>query len=69
MRQCASTEAECGVLEPGDHPSSPQQGQQIKRVKYMLILPRLTDEPGIRGEMKRCNSFSPTSLFTPTSSS
>ncbi|KAI9537503.1 hypothetical protein NQZ68_023748 [Dissostichus eleginoides] len=26
MRQCASTEAECGVLEPGDHPSSPQQG-------------------------------------------
>uniref|UniRef100_A0A4W6DJD9 Oligodendrocyte transcription factor 4 n=1 Tax=Lates calcarifer TaxID=8187 RepID=A0A4W6DJD9_LATCA len=25
-RQYASTEAECGALEPGDHPSSPQQG-------------------------------------------
>lgn len=31
----------------------------------MLILPRLTDEFEIRGEMKRCNSFSPT---YPTSS-
>lgn len=27
----------------------------------MLILPRLTDEFEIRGEMKRCYSFSPTS--------
>lgn len=25
-RLCASTEAECGTLETGDHPSSPQQG-------------------------------------------
>lgn len=31
----------------------------------MLILPQLTDELEIRGEMKRCNSFSPTSLFVP----
>lgn len=29
----------------------------------MLILPRLTDDLEIRGEMKRCNSFSPTSHF------
>lgn len=29
----------------------------------MLILPRLTDEFEIRGEMKRCNSFSPTSYL------
>lgn len=41
--------------------------QQIKRVKYMLILPRMTDELEIRAEMKRCNSFSPT--HTPSSSS
>lgn len=33
----------------------------------MLILPRLTDEFEIRGEMKRCNSFSPTPPSPPES--